>query len=230
MARIPCIKGGMVPPRNGRRETMKTKAWVLGGLVLAAATGAALVSPVLAQDTTAPAQGMGMGGGMMQDGMGDMGAGMMGGGMMGMRGPMDGFDFAAVDADKDGKVTEAELDAWRAAAATKMDANGDGKLSADELSAARLAEMTERAKTMADEMVSRLDADGDGFLTAAEMAARPGPAMAFAHLDADGDGAVTEAELQAVQDRMAEGPHGGMGRHGRHGGDHGEGRGWFRWN
>lgn len=197
---------------------MAMKSWALGGLVLAAVTGAAMVAPVLAQ--TAPAeQGMGMG-----DGMGPMAGRGMG-----------GFDFAAVDADKDGRVTKAELDAWRAAAATRLDADGDGLLSADEIAAGRIEDMTARAQQMAARMVERLDADGDGLLSAAEMAARPMPARAFDRIDADGDGAVTEAELQAVQDRMAEGPRGGKGRHG-HGGGHGHGRGdgeghgWFNWN
>lgn len=179
---------------------------ILTALALAAVTGAAFSSAALAE-------------------RGPMG-GPMGGIEMGMdRGPR--FDFAAVDADKDGKVTEAELTAWRAAEAGKIDANKDGKLSAEELAAARVAEMTTRATEMATQMVANLDTDGDGLLTAAEMAARPGPAMLFDRADADGDGAVTQAELDALR---AEGP-GGEGRggegHGR--GHHGGGHGWRFW-
>lgn len=179
---------------------------ILTALALAAVTGAAFSSAALAD----------------RGPMGDM-PGME----MGMGGPGPRFDFAAVDADKDGKVTEAELTAWRAAEAGKIDANKDGKLSAEELATARVAEMTTRATEMATQMVANLDTDGDGLLTAAELAARPGPAMLFDRADADGDGAVTQAELDALR---AEGP-GGEGRggegHGR--GHHGGGHGWRFW-
>lgn len=158
-------------------------------------------------------------------GPGDMMGDMMGGedGM----GPMAAFDFAAVDADKDGKITEAEMQAWRAAEAAKIDADKDGKLSTDELTAMHMARMQERAADMAGRMVTALDSDGDGLLSAAEMAARPMPAMLFGKLDADGDGAVTEAEIAAARDRMAEmrdGEGRGPGRHGR------GGHGWMFWN
>lgn len=173
---------------------------VLTALALAAVTGAAFSSAALAdRGPKGDMQGMEMGG------------------------PGPRFDFAAVDADKDGKVTEAELTAWRAAEATKIDANKDGKLSAEELTAARVAEMTTRATEMATRMVADLDTDGDGLLTAAEMAARPGPARMFEHADADGDGAVTQAELDAMR---AEGPRGGGEGRG-HGGK--GGHGWRFW-
>lgn len=176
---------------------------VLTALALAAVTGAAFSSAALAD----------------RGPMGDMPGMEMGGPGMG---PGPRFDFAAVDADKDGKVTEAELTAWRAAEAAKVDANKDGKLSAEELTAARVADMTARATEMATRMVADLDTDGDGLLTAAEMAARPGPAMLFDRADADGDGAVTQAELDAMR---AEGPRGdGEGR-----GHHGGGHGWRFW-
>ena len=130
------------------------------------------------------------------------------------RGPM--FPFEKVDADKDGKVTKAELDAYRAAESTAMDANADGKLSVEELTAAQLARMTERATAMATKMVENLDTDGDKALSAAELAARPMPAMLFDKADADGDGAVTKAEADALVAEMEE----------RMGGHHGmEGRG-----
>ncbi len=172
---------------------------ILTALALAAVTGAAFSSAALAdRGPKGDMQGMEMG-----------------------MGPGPRFDFAAVDADKDGKVTEAELTAWRAAEAGKIDVNKDGKLSVEELTAARVAEMTARATDMATRMVANLDTDGDSLLTAAEMAARPGPAMLFDHADADGDGAVTQAELDAIR---AEGP-GGEGR--GHGGK--GGHGWRFW-
>jgi Ca2+-binding EF-hand superfamily protein len=123
------------------------------------------------------------------------------------RGPDDGGMilqmFDAIDADKDGKVTQAEIDAHRTARVTAADANGDGLMSAEELSAMRLAEMTERAKAQAAEMITRLDSDGDDLLSAAEMATRPASGKPFDRADADGDGAISREEATAVGEKMA---------------------------
>ena len=175
---------------------------VLTVLALAAVTGAALSTAAMAD-------------------RGDMGMGGPGGGM-GM-GPAP-LDFAAMDADKDGKLTQAEIDAFRAAEVTAVDADKDGKLSADELSAMVQARMAARATEMVSRMIERHDADGDGLLTAAEFATRPAPDHLFEMADADGDGALTQDELDAARDQMAEmrGPGEGRG----HGRGHG---GWGRW-
>ena len=131
--------------------------------------------------------------------------------------PMHGpFDFATLDADKDGKVTKAEVEAFRAAKVKAMDANADGKISADELAAPRIAAATDRIKARSAEMVAKLDSDGDGSLTAAEMAARPGPERLFDRIDANGDGAVTQDEVDAAQKAMHEKHGWGHGKHGKH--------------
>jgi len=142
-----------------------------------------------------------MGQGGMMDGMmgGQMGGRM--GGMMGGMGPK--IDFTAADADKDGKVTEAELTAWRAAQTAALDADKDGKLSADEIATFKIAEVSTRIAEHAALMVTHLDSDGDGLLSAAELLARPMPMLAFAHLDSNGDGALTQDEL--AQPRMGKG-------------------------
>lgn len=155
------------------------------------------------------------------------GAGMMGGMMEGDgMGPMAAFDFAAADADKDGKITQAEMAALRAAEVAGIDADKDGKISTAELKAMHMARMEARATRMADEMVARMDSDGDGALTAAEMAARPAMPWLFDMIDADGDGAVTEAEIADARARMEErmGGNGDGEGKGGHGGHH---RGWF---
>jgi Ca2+-binding EF-hand superfamily protein len=121
------------------------------------------------------------------------------------------FLFDQFDADKDGKVTKAELDASRAARVKAADANGDGLMSADELAAMQLADMTLRAKSMAAEMVARLDSDGDGLLSAAELATRPGPEKMFDRIDTDSDGSITRAEADAAAAKMSE-RHGERGR------------------
>lgn len=118
-------------------------------------------------------------------------------------GPLAAFDFAAVDADADGKVTEAELTAWRAARVAAMDANADGLLSADEIKAGHMVRAEAHAAERAARMVAEHDANGDGLLTAAEIGAPPLPARLFDRVDGDGDGAITEAEIEAAQERMA---------------------------
>ena len=145
--------------------------------------------------------------------------GMGKGGMRG-EGPgmMQEFDFAAVDANKDGKITPEEIEAWRAADVKAADTDGDGFLSADELTAMHVKRATDRAGAMATEMMSRLDADNDGKLSAAEMAVRPAPAGLFDRLDSDNDGALSQEELDAGKGRMADG----------HGGQRGKGKGEHR--
>jgi hypothetical protein len=204
---------------------MKTTSLV-SALALATMTAAGLTTLALAQQTTTPATPpvteMG------PDAMPGMGHGR--GGMM--AGP--GLDFATLDADKDGKITKAEMEDYRAARTAEIDADGDGFLSADELAAMQIKAFTERAQDMAARMVTMMDADNDGKLSAAELAARPGPEMMFDRIDADGDGAVTQAEVDAAKAGMMErvGMYGGMhggGHRGGHGGEH-EGRGWgFGW-
>lgn len=151
---------------------------------------------------------------------GDRMGGMMGGPMAG------GFDFAAIDADKDGKITQAEVTAWRAAQAAALDADGDGLISAEELAAMHIRAATTRANEQSAHMIEQLDTDGDGKLSAAELATRPMAATMsdrmFERLDTDKDGAISEAEMTAAKDRMTErrGERGEK-RGGMHRGDHG---------
>lgn len=155
----------------------------------------------------------------------DRGMGQQMGGERGM-GPMAAFDFAAVDADKDGKITEAELTAWRTAQVQALDADADGLISAEELAAQKMKDVATRIEARVKEMVARLDSDGDGKLSASELAARPLPQRLFERLDTDDDGAVSQAEFDAAKERMAdrrgEGHRGGKGKRG-HGGHQGEG-------
>ena len=191
-----------------------TKA--LTGTTLAAVFGiglfAALPSQAQAQDD------MGMGG----QGMGGMGGGMMPGGPG--AGPM--FDFETLDADKDGKVTKAEITAALTAQVTAADANSDGKLSVDEIAALQTARVTERANDRATRMVAELDVDGDGMLTVSELTVRPMPDRMFDRLDTDGDDAISQAEVDAMRAKMQGRMQGKRGQ--GHGGD-GQGHkgGWF---
>lgn len=134
--------------------------------------------------------------------------------------------FAELDADKDGKVTQAEFDAFRAARVAALDGDRDGKLSVAEIKAQAMARAEVRADEMAAKMVEARDTDGDGMLSAAEMAVLPAPQMIFDRIDSDGDGAITEAEAEVARERMA----GRMEGHGPRGhGPRGHGPGGSRW-
>jgi hypothetical protein len=134
----------------------------------------------------------------------------MGGGDQMMGGP--DFDFAAIDADKDGKISQGEVTVFRAARVAAADANQDGKLSVEEISAMNMAAMEKAAAKMAQRMMDRLDTDGDKLLSAAELIDRPMPADLFERVDTNSDGFIDMAEAEAARQRMAE-----RGRHGKHG-------------
>jgi Ca2+-binding EF-hand superfamily protein len=109
--------------------------------------------------------------------------------------------FDRFDADKDGVITEAEIEAARATRLAAADTNGDGALSAEEFTARAVARAAERA----GRMFARFDADGDGRLSDAEMQPRRGGMMAW--LDADKDGTITRDEAMSAK----------RGHHGRPG-------------
>ena len=117
------------------------------------------------------------------------------------------------------------MEAFRAAEVVAADADKDGKLSAAELASMTMARMQARADAMSARMIERHDADGDGLLTVAELSVRPAPVKMFERLDSDGDGALSEAEVEAGRAMMAE-MREGRGGHGK-GHGRGHGGGWF---
>ena len=137
------------------------------------------------------------------------------------QGPRMAEMFAAMDADKDGKVTQDEIAAHRAAMFAAADTNGDGKLSSEELSARELARLSESLPDRTARMIERHDANGDGSLSVDEIDEGPMEDH-FARIDTDNDGAISQAEAEAVVERFAE--HRGMRKHGMNGGMKG---GWF---
>lgn len=146
------------------------------------------------------------------------------GGGKGM-GPRGGMmpDFATLDTDSDGKITQAELDAHKAAKFAEIDTDGNGKISADEFAAGReakseewAAKFEERKAKMITKMIEKLDTDEDGEISADEMNAMGKKSM-IERLDADGDGAISEEEFEKLSKR-------GHGKGGKGRGDH-DGRG-----
>lgn len=110
--------------------------------------------------------------------------------------------FTELDANNDGKVTQAEMLQFRQAKGAERfaaaDTNNDGKLSKDELTAAADGRRARRVEKMMD----RLDANNDGFLEQSEMAPKEGRgSRMFSRADKDGDGALSQAEYDALGKR-----------------------------
>lgn len=112
--------------------------------------------------------------------------------------------FETLDADGDGSITGAELDARADARFAEVDTDGDGSVSLEEFTAQAAA----RASARAAAMFERLDADGDGALSRDVLAGRRGGAdmgdRLISRADSDGDGLVSREEFDAVAERMAE--------------------------
>jgi Ca2+-binding EF-hand superfamily protein len=144
---------------------------------------------------------------------GEMGMGMGGPGGPGEgRGAMLAEMFDSMDADKDGKLTYAEMEAHRKAEFDAADTNKDGALSTDELSARALARFQEKLAVRTQAMLDNMDNDSSGSLSPDEMGEGPGMRN-FARIDADNDGAITIEEIQAgmMKHGKKRGHGGGMG-------------------
>lgn len=115
--------------------------------------------------------------------------------------------FDAIDADQDGKLSLAELEAHRAAEFSAADTNGDGALDAGELSARMLARLEGRLAERTQHMLDNKDNDGNGALSLAEMGNGPG-ADHFARIDTDNDGAISKEEAEAAMQHRKKRGHG----------------------
>jgi len=122
-------------------------------------------------------------------------------------GPWGRWLFQEMDANKDGKVTQAEIDAFEAARAAEIDANHDGKITADEIQAFR---EKQRAKRQAAEL-ARMDTNGDGVVSVEEYEAAQ--TWRLARMDRNGDGVIDRGDMHGGMDG---GPMGGPGSHHRH--------------
>ena len=127
--------------------------------------------------------------------------GMMGGGTgVGMTDRDMQSLMSAYDKNGDGKLTQEEVNAGRAARLGAFDTNGDGKLSLGEYKALWLDAMHSR-------MVDRfqyLDEDGNGLVTADEFT-RPYSTL-VRHMDTNGDGAMNLNDMNAMHEHV----HGGQ--------------------
>ena len=103
----------------------------------------------------------------------------------GPRGQMLQDIFKLVDADSDGAVTQAEIDAFRAAKTAQADISGDGALSIEEFDTL----YREFTRPRMVDAFQHMDNDGDGLISQDEMDARFGSIVA--RMDHDEDGVLT---------------------------------------
>ena len=131
----------------------------------------------------------------------------LGSAALAQQGPMNGpemmMSFDAVDANKDGKITPDELEAFRKARAAEADLNKDGMVSAEEMVAFGEQMRAERKLLRAKEMIARFDTNKDGQLSLDEMPASKEPGKMFSRIDTDGDGAISKAEADEMKAKIA---------------------------
>jgi len=166
---------------------------------------------------------------MAQDGPMRGRMGSMGGPMGPLAGPTaGGLDFVAIDTDRNGSLSRAELQARAMARLAVIDTDHDGALDRDELVVAlsdrrgRLVALfsVDPAEARADRLIARMGGTEAGRVEVAVLASdRVNRLLAFA--DTDRDAAISQAEADAMRARVAS----WRGHHGWHRGDgHGHGR------
>jgi Ca2+-binding EF-hand superfamily protein len=135
----------------------------------------------------------------------------------GMRGAE--LDFDAIDADGDGAVTRAELEAHGTARFAEYDANGDGLLDRAELIAMMPAPrgmrplfLRDPAEMRVDRLLERHEAEEAGAVAVAVLLDER-VAMTLRMWDRDQDGAISRAEAEARPERWARGPGGRQHMH-----------------
>lgn len=149
---------------------MKTRTkMIIGAVAIAGIAGLALIPPTLAH------------GGKRYQGAKN--------GAMGHRGPQL---FDRFDTDKDGAVTQSEIDEARAGTMARFDTNKDGTLSLSEYEALWMEKMRERMVNS----FQRLDRDGDATVTAEEFTKPMRNIVSW--IDSDGDGKVTRQEMKKM--------------------------------
>jgi Ca2+-binding EF-hand superfamily protein len=168
-------------------------------VLLTSAAGAAVVVPALAQEPAQPAPAQEetvlaqhFGGPGFHFGRGGPGRFARGPGGPGMMGPQLLEQF---DADDDGKLTQAEIDAGLSAKLGASDTDNSGALSLDEFEALWL----EQTRPMMVRFFQNRDADGDGSVTAEEFARNLDAIVA--RMDRNGDGALDSSDRPARSER-----------------------------
>lgn len=114
-----------------------------------------------------------------------------------------GASFSELDADGDGLVTAAEMEAFGKSRFEQTDTDGDGFVTLEEMQAHMLKEAEARFAKHGDKMLSRKDANGDGKLSFEEM--RPSEKRQekmLGRIDTNGDGAISQSEFDEARAKM----------------------------
>ena len=110
--------------------------------------------------------------------------------------------FKMMDADGDGKITRTEHAAGAKQMFTKCDANQDGIVTAAEMDAAMASKEDKpgKAHKKSADKIKEIDQNGDGQLTAAEHDA--GTEKMFTKMDKNADGALSKEECHEGMKEM----------------------------
>jgi Ca2+-binding EF-hand superfamily protein len=110
--------------------------------------------------------------------------------------------FKSMDTDGDGRISRAEHAAGAKKTFDKMDANHDGIVTAAEMDASHdmKTDKPEKKGMSSADKIKALDANGDGKLSRAEHEA--GSDAMFTKMDANNDGFLSPAECTAGHDGM----------------------------
>lgn len=106
--------------------------------------------------------------------------------------------FERLDADKDGKITKAEMSAGRERMFKRLDRNRDGVIDETEIERARrmIEDRAAGAEARLSGQWSSMDSDGDGRVSAAEFQSR---SAMFELADRNSDGVVTRDEIDFLR-------------------------------
>ena len=107
--------------------------------------------------------------------------------------------LANADADRDGRITQAEFVEARRRLFDRLDRNGDGYVSSQD-APRRRARRAQGGGRMA-QLTAGLDRNGDGRVDRAEFV--DGPSRLFERADANHDQVVDASELQALRDTLS---------------------------
>ena len=105
-----------------------------------------------------------------------------------------------MDANGDGKVSPQEHAAGAKLMFDKIDADHDGEVTAAEMDAAHKAAGSDGGGMSSADKIKTIDSNGDGKLSAAEHAA--GSESMFTKTDANHDGSIDAAEVKAAHEAM----------------------------
>ena len=112
--------------------------------------------------------------------------------------------FDDMDANADGRVSQAEHAAWASQKFARMDANGDGRVTATEMNAQKermgSSKADSKAEMSSEEKIRMIDTNADGVLTKDEHEA--GTATKFREMDTNRDGFLSKNEVRAGHGKM----------------------------